>query len=263
MECREVRALADGFLSDQLLVETTQDIVHHLETCATCREELAARRLLRRRLQTAFATTLDLAPDPDLIGRLAARLEPRARPVVTRRAWLRTWGAAAASVIAMLGGAFVARGAAHRARLRTLGQSAVADHRLCAVKFRLPERPISLTEAARKYDAALAALTTLMPPADRAGSLEVVDRHSCVYQDRRFGHVVFRERDRLVSLLVTPFDDVIAASPEMLSADLDMNVAAFSTARHAVLVVADLGEGETLSIARSLALPVSRGLAGT
>ena len=43
MQCREVRELADSFLSEQLLVETNHEIVRHLETCPDCRADIAAR----------------------------------------------------------------------------------------------------------------------------------------------------------------------------------------------------------------------------
>jgi len=51
--CRETRELGDAFLSDQLLVETTHDIVRHLETCAACREEIDSRFDLLRTM-TSF-----------------------------------------------------------------------------------------------------------------------------------------------------------------------------------------------------------------
>ena len=86
---------------------------------------------------------------------------------------------------------------------RLLARNAAGDHQNCAVKFNLAERPISLEGAARRYDPAYGSLATIEPPAGLPGGpMEVVDRHSCVYDGRRFGHVVFRYRERLVSLLV-------------------------------------------------------------
>jgi hypothetical protein len=65
MQCREVRELLDAFLGDQLLVETTNDLVRHLEGCPACRTELEGRRALRARLQSAFAGAVPLAPTPE------------------------------------------------------------------------------------------------------------------------------------------------------------------------------------------------------
>jgi hypothetical protein len=42
---------------DQLLIETTSDVVRHLEVCPACRAELEGRRALRARLQSALGRT--------------------------------------------------------------------------------------------------------------------------------------------------------------------------------------------------------------
>jgi len=263
VQCREVRELADAFLSDQLLVETTHEIVRHLEICPACREDLAARRALRAKLQSAFAGAADLAPRAEFVEDLSARLRPGVRGTVSRREWLQSWWAVAAGAVAAVGGGLFARGAVHRSRLAALARNAAGDHQNCAVKFNLAERPISLEEAARRYDAAYASLATLEPPVGLSeGPIEILDRHSCVYQGRRFGHIVFRYRRRLVSLLVTSLTESVGTSPEMLPADGSFNIVSFSVGRHLVFVVSDLSERDTLQVARALAEPLSRRLPG-
>jgi len=258
-----VRELADAFLSDQLLVETTHEIVHHLETCPACREELATRRALRAKLQSAFGRAADLAPRPEFVGDLSARLRPYAPRTMSRRVWLQSWWAVAAGAVAAVGGGLFARNAAHRSRLAALARNAAGDHQNCAVKFNLGERPIPLEEAARLYDAAFASLATLEPPAGLPGGpMQVLDRHSCVYQGRRFGHIVFLYRGELVSLLVTALTESIGTSPEMLPTDTALHVASFSSGRHLVFVVSDLSEHDTLQVAQALSGPVSQRLAG-
>ena len=54
MQCRDVRELADSFLSEQLLVETNHELLRHLETCPDCRADIAGRRALRDGLRAAF-----------------------------------------------------------------------------------------------------------------------------------------------------------------------------------------------------------------
>jgi hypothetical protein len=108
-----------------------------------------------------------------------------------------------------------------------------------------------------------AGLATLEPPAALPDdSMEILDRHSCVYEGSRFGHIVFRYRGRLVSLLVTTLSESLGTSPEMLPADGGLHVAAFSSGRHLVFVVSDFSERDTLRVAQALAEPVSRRLAG-
>ena len=46
MQCGDVRELMDSFLGEQLLVETTHEILRHVERCPACGAELEARRVL-------------------------------------------------------------------------------------------------------------------------------------------------------------------------------------------------------------------------
>ena len=70
MECRDVRELADSFLSEQLLVETNHEVLRHLETCPDCRLDLAGRRAMRDGLRAAFARADDLRPRPQFATEL-------------------------------------------------------------------------------------------------------------------------------------------------------------------------------------------------
>ena len=132
------------------------------------------------------------------------------------------------------------------------------DHQNCAVKFNLAERPIRLEEAGRRYGAPYAALATFEPPAVD-GSLEMLERHSCVYQGRRFGHVVFRYRGALTSLLVT--DGMPPAAPELEPNDSGPAVASLPAGRFLGFVVADLDRRYVLRLAQTLAEPLSQHLA--
>jgi anti-sigma factor RsiW len=262
MQCREVRELLDAFLGDQLLVETTNDLVRHLETCPGCRAELEGRRALRARLQSAFASTAALAPRPEFLNGLEARLLAHHTSQMTRRSWLRSWGAAAAAIVTAISGGLVARGAIHRSRLAALARNAAGDHQNCAIKFNLSERPIPLEEAARRYDPAFASFTTLLAPTGLPnGAAEILERHSCVYDGRRFAHVVFRYGGHIVSLLVTGGAESIGSSPEMLPTDGPLHVASFSTGRHLVFVVSDLSSLDTSRFAEAMVGPVSQRLA--
>jgi anti-sigma factor RsiW len=261
--CQETRELADPFLSDQLLVETTHDIVRHLETCPACRDEFAARRTLRGKLQSAVASSRDLAPRPDLAAELATKLRPAAAAAaqMTRRAWLESWWTAAAALLALVGGGIFARDAVRRSRLATLAANAAGDHQNCAIHFNLRERPIPLGEAGRRYDRAFSSLETLDPPADLpGGAMAVLDRHSCVFDNRRFGHVVFRYEDHVVSLLVTSGSGASGSTPALVANESAYRVAAFDAGSHAVFVVSDLADRDVLAVARALAAPVTQRL---
>ncbi len=261
MHCRDVRELMDALEGDQLLVETTNDLVRHLETCPACRAELEGRRMLRIRLQSAFASADSLAPGAEFLKNVRTRLRADATPPMTRRNWLKSWGAAAAALATAISGGLFARNAVQRSRLAALARTAAGDHQNCAIKFNLTERPIPLDEAARRYDPAFASFMTLTGPVGLPnGPADVLDRHSCVYDGRRFAHVVFHYGGHVVSLLVTSGTESIGSSPEMLPADGALQVASFSIARHLVFVVSDLSAQDTSRFADAMVGPVSRRL---
>jgi hypothetical protein len=257
MQCRDVRELADSFLSEQLLVETTHELLRHLETCPDCRDDLAGLRAMRDRLRAAFGRAEELRPRPELAAEIRARLRPP-QQAISRRSLLQSWWALAAGVVLAAGGGLFVRRSVSRSPLAALALEAAGDHQNCAVKFNLRERPIPLEEAGRRFGAPYAALATFEPPAVD-GSLEMLERHSCVYDGHRFGHVVFRYRGALTSLLVT--DGTPPAAPELEPTDAGPVVVSFPAGRFVGFIVAPLDRQQVAGLARALAEPLSRHLA--
>lgn len=254
MQCRDVRELADSFVTDQLLVETNHDLVRHLETCPACRDEIAARRTLREKLRSAFLNTGELRPRPEFSAELSAKLR-RPRPGMSRRSLLQSWWALAAGVVAAAGGGAIVRDVRSRSRLATVAREAAGDHLNCAVHFNLAERPIELAEAGRRYGAPYGTLATIqfsgIDPA-----LQMLERHACVFQGRRFAHVVFRYGGALASLLIT--NGTPPASPALESHDDGPAVASLPAGRFIGFVVADLDGARVLHLAETLAGPLSQ-----
>lgn len=257
MQCRDVRELADSFLTEQLLVETNHEVVRHLETCPDCRAEIAARRTMRAKLRSALAGADELRPRPEFAAELAAKLRP-AQAGVSRRSLLQSWWALAAGVVAAAGGGLLVRDARSRSRLAGLAREAAGDHQDCAVKFALAERPISLDEAGRRYGAPYAALATFRLP-DLDGPVELLARHACVYNSRRFGHVVLRYEGAVASLLVT--SGAPPTRPQLEPHEGRPTVASLPAGPFVGFVVADLDARQVLRLAESLAEPLSRHLA--
>ena len=127
-----------------------------------------------------------------------------------------------------------------------------------------------LEEAAQRFDSAYRLL--LSAPADDIstpdGSAHVVERHSCAYGERRFGHVILEYRGRVVSLLVTASDRTTAAAsaddiPHLIGRPMDgLSVVSVNGSRHAVMLVSDLERGELTQLAGIVSLPLARRLAG-
>lgn len=304
MQCRDFREVADSYLSDELLVETNHGVMAHLETCADCRRELAARRELRTIMRASFAKTAELQIPHEFASRLHSELRATATSGAMSLSSLpRAWMVAAGVMVAMTFGA-IAVWQRQRAQtnsqmserrqpqstaavkpsdvqprpsdvavdanaiLTKISELAAGDHRDCAIGHRLPDKPIPLEEAGRKYDRAYLDLTkaVMSPRGDFDETIELVMAHACVFRSQWFGHIVVRHRGRLVSLLVTRLEDSggIATAKEKLPKDSAAQVIAcstaggfqiscFRTAQHGVFVVSDLEEGENLALARRLA----------
>ena len=264
MQCRDFRELADSYLSDELLVETNHDVINHLETCAGCRRELAARRELRSKLRIGFENTPDLQPSDEFVGRLTSELRDtafsRARFSAARYIAI----AASLLIVAALG--FIVVQTRWRPQASAvLIASAVGDHRDCALNHRLDERPIDLDEAGRQYDRAYINLVkAVMSEGQLPTGIELVDAHSCVFKGRRFGHVILKYRSQIVSVLVTnnePQDQNGSTGVKEAADEAQLGgfkLAHFETTRHAVYVVSGLTDAENLSIAQAIEPAVSK-----
>ena len=266
VQCRDFRELADSYLSDELLVETNHDVIRHLETCADCRRELAARRNLRSKLRRGFES----APDLQMSEKFAGTPTTQLRDVAFSRAHLSAtkYIAIAASLLIVAALGFIV--VQQRWRLQTsavLTASVVGDHQDCALNHRLDEKPIDLNEAGRKYDRAYINLVSGLMSEDRLpAGVELVDAHSCVFKGRRFGHVILKYHGQLVSVLVTNIEtqDHVGSTgvkEAIAEAQLDgFQLAHFETTRHAVYVVSGLSDAENLSIARAIEPSLSQHL---
>ncbi|MGH7783697.1 MAG: anti-sigma factor family protein [Candidatus Binatia bacterium] len=191
MQCQELRKLMDSYLCDELLVETNHDVLRHLENCAVCRSELAARGEFRTKVGMAVKTSDEFKINPRFSSRMTADLRSKAlRPtflerVVVGRNLLSSRSVAVAFVFLLFiafGTAILIRNfternsekiaanpqpnsrpvdqpsdrsivEAIRASWNELAHEAVGDHKNCALEFHLLEKPISLDEAAKKYGA--------------------------------------------------------------------------------------------------------------
>jgi hypothetical protein len=262
MECREVRDLADSFLSEQLLVETNHDVLRHLERCPDCRAEFEARATLRTAIKRAFLSAEALRIREEFARGVAPSLRMhRSGGLMSRR------HAAAAAMMAVAAGAgfFLLPD-----DLEAIAADAVGDHRNCAVRFRLAEPPIPLEEAQRRHAAWYGRLRD-MPPAElttNAGPAKVVERHACVFNRRRFAHVVLQFRGELVSLLVTEASRWLPSLTDgrveprltwQLVTD-GFGAASFRTSTHRVLFVSMLPEAEIRVLAADLAGSIAQRL---
>ena len=148
---------------------------------------------------------------------------------------------------------------------REITQAAIGDHENCAVKFRLAEDPITLEEAAAKFGSynkdldkvVIAAISRQNPAAETSEKIKFVEAHSCVFEGRRFAHVVLKYHNRLVSILVTDTD--LPLSGEGVSSQQNgdkTSVASFRVAHQAIFIVSDLNETGNMTVANAISLSI-------
>lgn len=305
MHCHQFRELADSYLGNELSVEANHEINSHLERCSSCRMELESRRSVRNALQKAFFNDPANQLRSEFVERLNNQLQNQTAGSLHhfkesnnsgRRFEPAFWIALVACLLVVtvvglqlsrlwsnrqpVSPVIATLNSDHLANLvkTELMESAVGDHRDCAVHFRLEERPIDLDQAGQKFDAAYVNLVpALIQQGNLPSGLEFVEAHSCVFEGRRFAHVVFRYHNRLVSLLMTGNGAADGKSPlastippqQVISCSqfAGYRVSCFQTGQHAVFVVSDLPEGDNLSLARalspSIAAHVTRAEQGT
>lgn len=266
MQCRDVRDLADSFLSEQLLVETNHEVLRHLEGCPACRAELGSLRELRNAIRRGFIHDESLHISAEFRDRAVSHLRTAASGKISRRMVMRRW-VIALSVVSVL---VIAAGVGLFLRTRgtdSVARQAIGDHQNCAVQFRLAEKPISLEEAADRYDPSFRLLQDT--PSDDGstpiGPMHVVDRHSCVFQGRRFAHIVLQFQGHVVSLLVTRRGGEGVESlhgtgqvPRLvgLTSNDSVQVVSFDIPGHMVFLVGDLGEQQLRQLAQYLSDPL-------
>lgn len=297
MECRDVRRLADAYLSGQLLVETAHAIGAHLDTCPTCRAEVDGLRRLRAGVQAAVRGATDVPMRPEFAVAMRERLrvmaageqaaaadrpatspstapvpaEPVASRVVAPRTARRWWLALAAAAVLALGAERGVQEWGARAWTSLL-LTVAGDHQNCALTFALTEEPIPLEDAAARFggaDQVLAGLT--LPTSTAAGEpLTEVERHSCAYRGERFVHLVLRYKGETVSVLVTddprPRFASIGRADDGTLGDIrtegTFRLTSFTSGRHATFVVSALASPDLRDVASALSAAITPALAG-
>jgi hypothetical protein len=269
MNCRDLRNVADSFLSEELPAEANDEVLQHLEFCASCRADIESGRQLRDAVRAAFNRAPGLRPSNEFRERLRKQLRDDAtkRGRFAGLSWRR---------LAIAAGIMLAAGLSVAVLLERSSASddaqahdAIGDHRNCALHYRLVRHPVPLEEAAQRFDDAYRVLMAAPPDqiSTPGGLVHVLERHSCEYGAHRYGHVVLRYRDRVVSLLVTTTGTRAARSsvtiPRVIGRPLEgLSVVAVNGTRHAVMLVGDLDPRELTQLAGIVSLPLVQQLAG-
>jgi len=272
-ECERIRRHLDAYLSNELLVETTSEILRHLERCEGCARELEARTRVRDLVRRA--ATSQVPPEE-----LRLTIERRLREVQPGP-WggfrQLNWALALAGIVVLVLGGIVAhewvrvvRGRGIVAGVLALG---VSDHIQCAIKGHNYPEVANPPEVLRKklgpqYAGLLDVVHQNLP------GFEVLEAHICSIpgSSRQYVHFITRGRGTILSVILTKkegaqlpsggaFRTVVAGHVNLYEAqEQGMNVAGFEARGYLAFVVSDLDTTTTLQIADQLAPPLNAAL---
>ncbi len=272
-QCARIRRQLDAYLSNELLVETTSEVLRHLEGCEACSRELEARTRVRDALRRAAVSQI---PPEELRQSIQRRLRKTRIGFLSGSRRL-TWAVAVAGlVVVVLGGIAtqqwirVLRGRRIVAGVLALG---VSDHLQCAIKGHNYPDIANPPELLRKklgpqYAGVVEVVQQNLP------GFEVLEAHICSVQGspRKYVHFIARGRGTILSVILTrsegeqlpngiAFRSGASGSVNLYEAHLEgMNVAGFESKEYLGFVVSDLSQDTTMQIANELAPPLKAAL---
>ncbi|HXG92123.1 MAG TPA: zf-HC2 domain-containing protein [Blastocatellia bacterium] len=269
--CRRIRSQLDSYINNELSVEIKNDVLNHIEGCRECAEALEARARVKNLLQQAVRR--DAAPQS---------LHQRIRKDIRRSsyAWPRWTLAAAAAMVLLVATWGVVR---FLNRPAPLSQPTVAsvdanaqilkiglgDHVHCALDKGLAGRRFTFEEMAERIGPDFIGLVPMLK--EKMAGFETVVAHSCRYNNREFKHVILKEGERVLSLVITKkngegftHNELTAAInaggvPVYQAAMMDearsqqLQVAGFESRDYLVFVVSNAAREEILQIASAIA----------
>jgi len=262
-QCDRVRRQLDAYLSNELLVETTSEVLRHLESCEACTRELESRVRVREALRRAVARQ---SPPEYLREAIHQRLRS-AQPRFLGGFHATTWALALASVaLVLVAGQQWLRFRRGRQLVASILRLGVADHLHCAIQAHYyPEVANPPDQLRKKLGPQYAGLVPIVEA--RLSGFQVLEAHICSVpgSSRKYLHFIARGRGTILSVILTkrqgeslPAGRFLAArSPggaDLYQAKLeDTSVAGFETNEYFGFVVSDLGEDEMVQLAAVLA----------
>lgn len=274
MQCRDFREISEAYLSDELLVETNLQVFRHMENCRNCRSDYAARRALRKKIRSAVVESPEFVMSNAFERNLAAKLRESA---VAKSGWrgffamprilVPTLAALLIAVVASFvtyqypftgtTSEFATIGTGLTGYLTEVSFKAIGNHKDCALKkmekWESGNLPVS-EDGMAMADKVIGPLR-----ASFLDDVEILHSHDCIYEGRRFSHVIVRRGGRTLSVFFDRSSESRHLAAEegvkdsiICNKENGMQVASFRVNGYGVFVVSDMPESENLEIARSL-----------
>jgi anti-sigma factor (TIGR02949 family) len=266
-QCARIRRHLDAYLSNELLVETTSDVLRHLETCEACSRELEARTRLRDALRRAAGSQIPPEELRQSIQRQLRKMEPGFFGGSHRLVW-----ALALVIVVILGGIAAQqsiRGLRGRRIVASVLAIGVSDHVQCAIKgHNYPDIANPPEQLRQKLGPQYAGLLEVVQ--QKLPGFEVLEAHICSIpgSPRKYVHFITRGRGTILSVILTrregaqfpngnAFSSGASGGVNLYEAHLQgMNAAGFESKEYLGFVVSDLSQDTTVQIANVLAPPL-------
>lgn len=274
--CKRIRIYLDSYVNNELMVETTHEVLRHLENCKECAAELEAKTRMKDLLRRAVLR--DGAPAA-MRDRIRRDIRSSSDSWWSPRTHVMQWAlAAAAALVLFVGGwsvlhsynprrpqprsaeATLLRPEIPNAGLLNIG---LADHLNCAVVHGQQDRRLTPEQMSERLGSDYAGLVPVVK--EKAPGFEIVVAHTCHVETREFVHLILRNQERVCSLVITkkngesfPADEAVAIERAASVATYrartrDYEVTGFETRDFLGFVVSNLSASENRMLASSLA----------
>ncbi len=246
--CQRVRPLLDSYVSNELLVETTNDVLRHIGDCPECRGALHEIEATRHAVRRAVST---IQPPPELRGRILRSLAGNQPVVMPKRSAAPRWLAVAAAVAAVVLSIGIIRNLTlHRSASPSLLHIGWLDHKECVMAGHIPTTPPARETAVTK----LAAYSELLPEIERQMPGYVMRQaHRCTIFGRQYTHVVMEKNGVMVSVSLVRKNPGEAMTPGLHSATIEGTaVYGFETGDHLAFVMANQDKDTVHGLAAKL-----------
>jgi anti-sigma factor (TIGR02949 family) len=267
--CQKVLARLDSYIDNELLTESSLELMEHFHRCTACTRESQERRNVRARLKTAVREVrVPQGLEDRVRDRLRQTREPRPKRFLlmsiaaTLTVCFGSWVAYQLSALRLTTASQESYVAAISGQVASIIRVGLGDHLHCAL---LRQRGRRSGGGVDKLPAELKELIPIVHqhlPAD----LPLVLAHECRYHDRNFIHLTFQNGRNLLSLVIAKKQDGESLDganlpPALSQAGIPMytagarglHVAAFESRGFLVYTVSDLSQTDNLGVLAALA----------
>jgi Putative zinc-finger len=277
--CEKTQKSLDTYADNELLVETNQEVLKHLESCPACSEALQLR--LRHKARLKQAVNAEVVP-ASLRDRIQATIREESSVRSHQAVWPRWPLAAAAVLLLSLSGLgtlqlwkFVRPSTESSVTALTLSEQiasvmkiGISDHIHCVIDFGYGKKTLTPEQMAQRMGPEYSELVPLLKTQLPQGFLISVG-HRCQAGERQFVHMVLKQDDRTVSVIITEKQGISFPASSRVSHLEAQGVAlyqdrlqsleaiGFETKKHLAFVVSSLEHRENFQIASGLAPTVS------